>query len=116
MANVEVSTDFLGEVVNYVEKASAVFDGQDKQAAEIQAQAKATLETLKKQGLCPPGVSDDELLEKLCNPTEALKALSKTAAQVEAPRMGEPAEIKEAGERSSGIRSSDLAFEEALGV
>ena len=115
MSNVKVSTEFLGGVVDYVEKTSAVFDDQDKQASEVAAQAKATLDTLKKQGLCPPGVSDDELLEKLCNPTEALKALSKTAAQVEAPRLGEPAE-KVAGDTRSNESASDMAFEAALGL
>ncbi len=116
MSNVEVSTELLGNAVSYVEKASAVFDAQEKTAAEIEAQAKVTLETLKKQGLCPPGVSDEQLLEKLCNPVESLKALEKTAAQVEAPRLGEPAEVKVASEQRGGVRVSDEAFETALGL
>lgn len=114
--DVTVSTEFLGNVVGYIEKASGVFETSEKQSAEVEAQAKVTLETLKKQGLVVPGASDEELLAKLSSPVEALLALEKTARQVQPPSLGVPDnQIKEANAPGSGVRESDLRFEQALG-
>ena len=114
MATVEVTTEFLTDVADHVEKASAVFDGIDKKSADVEAQAKATLNELKKQGLVPEGVDDEALVAKLCDPVEALVSLGKTARLVSPPSLGEPAEVKEAS--TSGQSSSDAQFEVALGL
>ena len=118
MTDVPVTPEFLGDVVSYVEKASAVFDANGRQAVDTEAQAKVTLDTLKKQGLCPAGADDEKLLEKLCNPVEALKALDKTARQVPPPSLGTPegGEVKVASDQSTSVRESDARFESAMGL
>ena len=81
-------------------------------------QAKATLETLKKQGLCPSDISDEELIEKLSNPIEALKALDKTARQVAAPSMGTPHEVEKSASAPNAAPQGEAErnFEVALGL
>ena len=113
MADVSVPNELLGNVVDYVEKASAIFKTANQQSADVSAQAKSTLETLKKQGLCSPGASDQDLLEKLCNPVEALRALDRTAQQVAPPALGEPS-VKEAGDPQDD--DAGQKFEMALGL
>ena len=71
MSDANMTPEFLNGVVDYVEKASSVFDEQEKLAADVEAQAKATLEVLKKQGLAPADTDDGRLLESLCNPRPA---------------------------------------------
>lgn len=113
MADVSVPNELLGNVVDYIEKASSIFDASSQQSADVSAQAKATLETLKKQGLCAPGSSEQDLLEKLCNPVEALRALDRTAQQVAPPALGEPS-VKEAGDSLDD--NAAQKFEMALGL
>jgi len=114
MSETKVPTDLLTEVVDFVEGAGQLAAIQEKQAMDVNAQAKVTLDTLKKQGLAQAGVEDSALLAKLANPVEVLKALQKTAALVEVKKIGRS--DSEATKTASAAMSADEKFESALGL
>jgi len=114
MSDIKIPADLLTSVVDFVEGTGQVLAKKAEQEAEVNAQAKVTLDMLKKQGLAQQGVEDSALLTKLANPVEALKALHKTAALVTVPKLGASGGTEKAA--SMEKQSADLAFEQALGL
>lgn len=117
MAQVEVSTDFLTNVANYVKGISEVQGKQAEDGAAAQKEAQATLEILKSANLCDHNATDDQLLEKLGDHAETLRTLGRLAKQVPPPSMGTPGSNKEAGiDGDEDMKESDKVFLTSLGL
>jgi hypothetical protein len=117
MAEVKVTTELLTDIVAYTKKIASVAekDGQVKAAA--MAEAKVALGSLKKAGLCDPSATDEQLLAKLADHSEALKTLDRLAKMVPASTMGLSEATKSASvQTGSTEKESDRVFLERLGL
>ena len=116
MATVQMNTEFLADVVNYVEKTAQIQEEEAPETQEASAEAKATLEILKTSGLCDPAATDEQLLSKLANHAESLRTMGRLAKMVPPPSMGEPGNVKEASGSDPDMKESDRVFLTSLGL
>ena len=117
----EVTKDFLKNMVSYIEGSSSALEKVAQEQAEYEKDIPAVVDTLIAQGLVDP-MHKEAACEALKDKRKALASLKKTAEEVKksaaavaaetVKKMGQP--VKEASD-SSNMRESDRIWREAFG-